>query len=62
MESSEVPIHKVSLRGLDVNSLLRLYDCFSAARTGAATPAQRLRADRSRGRVAGELRRRGACP
>jgi hypothetical protein len=59
MAPTTLPIDKPTLRGLDTNSLLRLFDRTRPAGGAFATALDRERVEKVHSRVAAELRRRG---
>jgi hypothetical protein len=59
MSASQLYAGRISLRGFDTNSLLRMLDCARATRLGEGTQFEKNRALRACDRVSDELRRRG---
>jgi len=62
MAPTALPIDKPSLRGLDTNSLLRLYDRARLTLDGGQTAWERDRAAKACDRITRELRKRGIRP
>jgi hypothetical protein len=59
MPPTLLPIDRPAFRGLDTNSLLRLYERARQVLAAGATAWEQRRAEKARDRAARELRRRG---
>jgi hypothetical protein len=59
MSGTNLLAGRMSLRGVDTNSLLRILDQARATRLGEGTQFEKVRALRTYDRVSDELRRRG---
>jgi hypothetical protein len=60
MSGTNLLAGRMTLRGVDTNSLLRMLDHARATRLEAGTRFEKVRALRAYDRVSDELRRRGA--
>jgi hypothetical protein len=59
MSPDDLPFDQRDIRRSDSNSLWRLYDRATAALRHATSQRTRERADKTRGRIVAELRKRG---